>query len=97
MDEMTTHNWQLLHRRFVLGESLTVAERAEYEAGCDTADTGENLDGNLDRLRAIRAQISEAEAVQQHLHVRERDLDGRIAELEAHLDARTRGLLGIGC
>ncbi len=96
MDEMMTHKWQLLHRRFVLGESLTAAERVEYEAGCNSMDTGEILDGNLDRLRAIRAQISEAEAVQQHLHVRERDLDRRIAELEARLDARTRGLLGIG-
>jgi cell division protein FtsB len=58
-------------------------------------DAEERLDGNLERLRELRAQIAAAETDQQRLQAREVELDARIAALEARLDARTRQLLGI--
>ena len=88
--------WQDLHRRFVSGEALDETERAEYEAGCRELDAEEKLDGNLDRLRALRAQIMEAKLDQQQLRAQEQELDARVAAMEARLDKRTRELLGIG-
>jgi peptidoglycan hydrolase CwlO-like protein len=96
MDEQAYQKWQVLHRRTVSGERLSTKEQAEYEAGCRELDAQERLDGNLERLRALRAQIAEAETEQQRLRTQEKELDARIAELEARLDTRTRQLLGIG-
>ena len=96
MDEQTYKRWQDLHRRVVSGETLRAEEQAAYEAGCCELDAEERLDGNLERLRQLRARIKEAEAEQQRLRAREKETDARIAELEARLDARTRQLLGIG-
>ena len=58
-------------------------------------DAEERLDGNLERLRELRAQIAAAETEQQHLRAREAELDARIVAREARLDTRTRQLLGI--
>ena len=96
MDEQAYQQWQVLHRRFVSGERLSESEQADYEAGCRELDAQETLDGNLERLRALRNQIAEAETEQQRLRIQEKELDARIATLEARLDARTRQLLGIG-
>ena len=79
----------------VLGKTLTTAEQAVYESGCQEMDAEERLDGNLERLRELRAQIAAAETDQQRLQAREAELDTRIVALEAHLDTRTRQLLGI--
>jgi len=95
MDEQAYQYWQILHRRMALGETLTTAEPAVYESGCQEMDAEERLDGNLERLRELRAQIAAAETDQQRLQAREAELDARIAALEARLDARTRQLLGI--
>ncbi len=54
------------------------------------------MDGNLERLRELRAQIAAAETEQQRLREREAELDARIVALESRLDMRTRQLLGIG-
>jgi len=67
-----------------------------YEAGCEELDAEERLDGNLERLRELRAQIAAAEAEQQRLRAHGAELDARIIALEARLDTRTRQLLGIG-
>jgi chromosome segregation ATPase len=90
MDEQAYQYWQVLHRRVALGETLTTAEQAAYESGCQEMDAEERLDGNLKRLRELRAQIASAETEQQHLQAREADLDARIVALEARLDTRTR-------
>ena len=95
MDKQAYLQWQVLHRRVVYGETLSTAEQADYEVGCRKLDAQEKLDGNLERLRALRAQIAEAKIQQQHLRTQEQTLDVRIASLEARLDTRTRELLGI--
>jgi hypothetical protein len=96
MDEQAYQYWQGLHQRVVIGETLSATEQAVYEAGCEELDASERLDGSLERLRALRAQIVAAEAEQQRLRAHEVELDARIAALEARLDTRTRQLLGIG-
>ena len=96
MDERAYQHWQVLHHRVVIGETLSATEQAAYEAGCQELDAEERLDGNLQRLRALRAQIAAAETEQQRLRAQEADLDTRIIALEARLDTRTRQLLGIG-
>jgi chromosome segregation ATPase len=95
MDEQAYQYWQVLHRHVVLGKTLTTAEQAVYESRCQRMDAEERLDGNLERLRELRAQIAAAETEQQRLQAREAELDARVAALEARLDARTRQLLGI--
>jgi chromosome segregation ATPase len=95
VDSQAYQHWQSLHQRVSLGECLSAAEQAEYEAGCRELDAEESLDGNLARLRELRAAIAKAEAEQQGLRERESELDARIAALEARLDERTRQLLGI--
>jgi chromosome segregation ATPase len=95
MDEQAYQHWQVLHRRVALGETLNAAEQALYESGCHELDAEERTDGNLERLRALRAQIAEAETEQQRLQEREAELDARIIALEARLDTRTRRFLGI--
>ena len=96
MDEQAYQHWQVLHRRVIMGEALSGAEQAAYEAGCQELDAEERLDGGLQRLRELRAQITAAETEQQRLRAQEAELDARIAALEARLDTRTRQLLGIG-
>src|SRR5262245_1542096 len=96
MDEQAYQYWQGLHQRMVMGETLNAAEQAVYEAGCEELDAEERLDGNLERLRELRAQIAAAEAEQQRLRAHGAELDARITALEARLDTRTRQLLGIG-
>ena len=96
MDEQAYQYWQGLHQRVVMGETLNAAEQAVYEAGCEELDAEERLDGNLERLRELRAQIAAAEAEQQRLRAHGAELDARIIALEARLDTRTRQLLGIG-
>ena len=96
MDEQAYQYWQVLHQRVALGGTLSAAEQAAYEAGCQELDTEERMDGNLERLRELRAQIAAAETEQQHLREQEAELDARIVALESRLDMRTRQLLGIG-
>jgi hypothetical protein len=95
MNEQVFQNWQTLHRRSVMGETLSATERAAYETGCRELDAEEKLDGNLEQLRTLRKKIAEADAEQQKLRQREAELDARIAALEARLDPQTRQQLGI--
>jgi chromosome segregation ATPase len=95
MNETAYRAWQVLHDRWAKGATLTPEEQAAYEAGCQELDAQEELDGNLERLRALRAKITEAKTLQQRLRTEEQDLDMRIATLEARLDVRTRELLGM--
>jgi cell division protein FtsB len=87
--------WQSLHRRVALGESLTSEERAAYDSGCQVLDSGEHLDGDLERIRQLKASIAEDEEYRRQLRQRETELEERIAALEARLDEKTRHLLGI--
>ena len=96
MDEQEFQNWQILHRRVVAREVLSAAEQAAYDAGCRELDAEERIEGDLEPLRQLRAQIAAAAVEQQQLRRREAELDARIAALEARLDDRTRQLLGIG-
>ena len=95
MDEQAYQSWQVLHQRVALGGTLSAAEQAAYEAGCQELDAEERLDGNLERLRELRAHIAAVETEQQRLQEREAELDARIVALEARLDTRTRQLLRI--
>jgi hypothetical protein len=45
-------------------------------------DAEERLDGNLERLRELRAPLAAAETEQQRLQAREAELDARIVALE---------------
>lgn len=96
MDEPLSSGWQVLHRRIAAGETLNEAEQKTYEADCHELDATERMDGSLEMLREMRAQIALAEAEQQHLRTQEAILDARITALEERLDERTRRLLGIG-
>jgi predicted RNase H-like nuclease (RuvC/YqgF family) len=96
MDEQAYQYWQVLHRRIIKGETLSAAEQAVYETGCQELDAAERLDSNLEGLRELRAQIAAVETEQQRLREQEAALDARIVALEARLDTRTRQLLGIG-
>ena len=95
MDEQAYKRWQVLHRRILYGEILSTKEQTDYEAGCQELDAQEKLDGNLEQLRTLHAQITEAKTQQQRFRSQSQDLDMRIASLEARLDTRTRELLGI--
>ena len=95
MDEQAYQYWQVLHQRVAMGEMLSVAEQAAYEAGCQELDAEERLDGNLERLRELRAQIAAVETEQRRLQAQAAELDARIMALEARLDTRTRQRLGI--
>ena len=53
MDEQAYQYWQVLHRRVVMGETLSAAEQAVYEAGCEELDAEERLDGNSGALAGI--------------------------------------------
>src|ERR1051326_7189681 len=79
MDEQALHNWQILHRRHVMGEILNAEEQTIYEAGCRELDATERLNGKLERIRELRAAIAAAEQEQHHLRKREKELDARIA------------------
>lgn len=96
MDNDKLRAWQILHRRAVLGEPLSLEEQTDYQAGCDELDAEEKLDGDLTRLRDLRTRIAASNAEQARMRERQAELDARIAELEGRLDARTRELLGIG-
>ncbi len=96
MDEQTYQQWQDLHQRVARGEPLSAVEQQAYDVGCQALDAEEDLDGNLEHLRALRTQITVAETAWQRLRGQEADLDARIRALEAQLDPRTRHLLGIG-
>jgi len=96
MDSRVYRQWQELHRRTVLGETLAASEQEVYEAGCRELDAEETQDGGLEQMRRLRNDILSAEREQQQLREQEVKLDARIAALEARLDARTRQLLGIG-
>jgi hypothetical protein len=96
MDEQAYQQWQVLHRRVAMGATLSAAELLAYEAGCQEWDAAERLDGNLERLRALHAQITTADTERQRWRDQESELDARIRDLEADLDPRTRQLLGIG-
>ena len=95
MDEQAYLQWQQLHRRNVAGETLSAAEQGEYEAGCRKIDGMANYEGDIPRMRKLRALVAEAEAEQQTLRRREIQLLTQIAEAEARLDPRSRQLLGI--
>ena len=87
---MADEHWQALHRRAVMGEALSRADRAAYEAGCRQLDDGERLDGSLAQLRELRANIAAAETEQEHLRAREAELDARMADLELRLEGSGR-------
>ena len=95
MDEQTLQQWGVLHRRYVTGEALNEAERTAYEAGCAELDAEEKIEGDIPRMKKLRARIAEAEAEQTNLRRQERELLAQIAEAESRLDPRSRQLLGI--
>ena len=79
-----------------MGEILNAAEQNAYDAGCHELDATEQLDGNLERIRELRAAIAFTETEPQRLKEKETELDVRIVALEKRLDDKTRQLLGIG-
>ncbi len=60
-------DWQNLHRRAVMGETLNAVERQAYEARLEELDAQEKLDGDLALLRTLRVEIVNAEREQQRL------------------------------
>ncbi len=98
MDASQYQRWQSLHGRRMSGETLSLEEQADYDTACRELDAEEQqqLDGNLQLLRNLRVQIAQADTETQRLRQEVIQQDARIALLEAHLDSRTRQLLGIG-
>jgi len=57
VDDTTYKRWWPLHLRIACGESLNSQEQADYESGLKQLHESENLDGDLDALRQVRATI----------------------------------------
>jgi hypothetical protein len=96
MDEDEYKAWWNLHIRVARGETLTQAEQQVYEAGVQSLDREERISGDLTRLKALRARVSELEAENGRLREQRRLLDEQIAAIESHLSAETQQELGIG-
>jgi hypothetical protein len=85
-----------LHRRVVNGETLAPEELREYERWCAAADSRIDTGAIVERIKALRATLRNAQARKTRMLEREKELLRRIEQIEAHLDSHTRDLLGIG-
>ena len=96
MDEQTLQQWSALHRRSVLGEPMSEAERVAYEAGCRELDTEEKLDGGRAREQELLARMDAVEARQKRLSEQEAAMEAEIAALKRQLETVTRQQLASG-
>ncbi len=95
MNETAYQQWQALHDRWALGETLTSEEQGMYEAGCAELDAEEILPGSLNTLQAIHAKAKELDAQIARAQSESAALRAQIAETEARLSEPTRRRLGL--
>ena len=85
MDQTTYMRWWQLHLRVARGDELDAAERATYEAGLIELDTEEKTqwtDGDLIRLRRLKAEVESLQSTRVQLQAKSRRLDRQIRTLE---------------
>ncbi|HLK61738.1 MAG TPA: hypothetical protein VKU00_34650 [Chthonomonadaceae bacterium] len=96
MEAHTYQIWSQLHLRVARGETLTAEEKAIYDIGIKELDREEKIEGDMARLRQLKANLAQLEAENTHLREERQQLDAQIAAVEAHLSQETRQELGIG-
>ncbi len=97
MDQETRKRWRGLHLRVACGETLSGDEEAFYQAGLKELEQGEPIGAaSMVRLKELRQTIAALEAERAELLARGRQVDSRIAVLEAALKQRAKELLGTG-
>ena len=92
MDQTTYMQWWQLHLRVARGDELDAAERATYEAGLIDLDAEEKAqwtDGDLTRLRRLKAEVDSLQTTYVQLQARSQRLDRRIWTLEGAYMALT--------
>ena len=85
MDQTTYLRWWQLHLRVARGDKLDAAERATYEAGLIELDAEEKTqwtDGDLIRLRRLKAEVESLQSTRVQLQAKSRRLDRQIRTLE---------------
>ena len=85
MDQTTYMQWWQLHLRVARGDELDAAERATYEAGLIELDAEEKTqwtDGDLIRLRRLKAEVESLQSTRVQLQAKSRRLDRQIRTLE---------------
>ncbi|HZO91706.1 MAG TPA: hypothetical protein VFB38_25515 [Chthonomonadaceae bacterium] len=85
MDEQAYKAWWSLHLRKARGETLTPEEQAVYEAGREQLYAEERLNGSIEELRRLRAEIKAMEEEHSQLLERRHEMQERAASLEAAL------------
>src|SRR5262245_16045109 len=96
MDEQSYKTWWQLHLRAAKGEVLTAEEKVAYETGRQQLYAEEKLDSNIDELRQIRAEIQALETEREQLLIQRRQLQEKVARLEASLSDAAKLALGVG-
>ena len=84
-DAQAYAKWGALHRRHVLGEPMSEAEAAEYEAGCQKIDATVRYDGDAARQQEILDRLDVVEERQRRLTELETAMDARLAALKSEL------------
>ena len=96
MNEATHRQWWPLHIKYAKGEALTPEEQAAYEAGRDQLYANENLNGDVEDLKQLRAHILEMEAQLAQMMEQYRALKARAESLEDRLSEPVKNYLGVG-
>ena len=89
-DAQAYAQWGALHQRHVMGEPMSEAEAAEYEAGCQKIDATVRYDGDAARQQEILDRLDAIEEQQRRLTALETTMDAEIAELKRQLAALPR-------
>lgn len=92
MDQTTYVRWWQLHLRVARGDELDAAERVIYEAGLIELDAEEKAqwtDGDLIRLRRLKAEVESLQTTRVQLQAKSRRLDRQIRTLEGAYMALT--------
>ena len=95
MDKATYDRWWPLHMRAVEKEPLTAEEREVYEAGLKQLHAEEKLHFDVDALRRAREAVMAKRAQLERLQERRKQLEAKIALLEAALSPETRQAIGV--
>ena len=95
MDEATWRTWQTLHTRAARGETLTPEEQAFYEQMESHLDDLEVINGGYDaQIVEFLKKIAESERENARLREQRRELEARVAALEATLTPKKTAISG---
>ena len=98
MEEAIRRQWQALHLRVALGETLSAEEQAVYDAGIREleAEEEQTLNGSRENLIQARQRNREMRAEYDRLQRQIEEMEKQITVLEGRLDAPTKQLIGAG-